>query len=267
MDAARWYLNLKVRAEIGRAEQGEEWTAALLHLIRHSQPLLVKRANRFRSIFLDAMELCDLDRLEAPDRLADLLEGKPPRPRVWSMTVAELYHFEERLPPDLRAYARRAGGLPGGIGIRAGGQTSDGTLDALLDEQYVSRFVRVDLSATDSTLVEDFRAWLGKEREKLAAVGGPQPYRQALDELRGRRGPKLRTFAKIGVLPLIDLNQWRAETGARLTDAFTAELLGLEPDRLREARRYAALLSDPWVVEAWLGPKARPVRKAAPRAA
>ncbi len=75
---------------------------------------------------------------------------------------------------------------------------------------------------------------LDRDGGALAALGGEQPYREALLMLGKVNRANLSTFAALGMLAYLDLSQWERDSGAPIIDTQYAELLNIDLDRLRE---------------------------------
>jgi hypothetical protein len=278
MDVERWYLNLGVRRclryadELNRSESwsraderrsfwhkctGKEWVNVFGRYVREVQPLLSASP---LTVGAAAEHSSVDDVLWYPDRLDALLRGASPPRHIKALSVGDLYYFERRLPQSVRDAGQKATFPPGVVWQPAPGKSSD--VDEQIPKQYASRFVTVSVLVPDEVLIDDFKHWLEGQRRRLADMPGSEshPYRKSLQALSGRKAPKLRTFGTLGVLPYLDIDQWKSETGATLTDASTAELLGIETNRLAETRKYAELLMEPFVLEGWLGLAVRKAR-------
>lgn len=128
---------------------------------------------------------CQLDR----DSIAEL-EGKAhklmvERWKLLDLNVVKLpgYCEAEGVNPNLK------------LGLRLT------TYDGNPNEGHV---ISVDLSATDSVLVEAFEAWLKKTRAKELHAG---------NQLSKRNRPAYKDWARYGLLPYLDLLIWAEETG------------------------------------------------------
>jgi len=95
MDAADWYLNLKLRFRLSKRAIDEGAAQHLLRrFIRGGQPL-VRRADEVGFEFFG---------LDIGGDFAAIIHGREPRPSVCPLRVEEFYFFEKRLPADLRAF-------------------------------------------------------------------------------------------------------------------------------------------------------------------
>jgi hypothetical protein len=260
LDAAGWYLNLRLRIELAQAEPGAEWARLFHRYLRNARPVLTWPKRWDRNVVFDVMDWAQFGgELDTPDSLGRLLRGRPLPSSVEPLSTAALYHFERLLPEEVRAAGRR-GSIPSEMGIKTPHGSTAGSLDEMFEPQFLGRFVRVDLSAPNDVLIEDFRHWIDSQRRRLAALPGPKPFQAALEAVGERYAPKprrLQKFAERAVLPLIDLRQWQTETGEKLPGDFVAELLGIKHDSLRDSQRDADLVSDPFALTGWLAPRVR----------
>ena len=149
-------------------------------------------------------------------RRADDVELRAPRFRsgVEYLSAESLYFFEKRLPEQIRAFGARY--EPGKTRAEDAPEEDapegfTGPVDHLFKPRYLSVFARVNLALPDEVLLQDMQDFLRRVRGEFRAIGGPQPYAQALRELRGRKSAKLKTFAKIKLLPLMDIEQWQRD--------------------------------------------------------
>ncbi len=236
MDAADWYLNLGLRGWIARTRKASAGRRTQLRadpLVRRLEPLpfwLIVRV---------------------PSELSAILDNRLPRSSVELLRTDELYSVERKLPEQIREFGRNckwgetlASDAPSGFA---------GPLNHLIEPRRLSLFARVDLSMPDKVIVADLLDFLARERAALGSViGAPQPYREALLSLGKRNAAKLKTFATLGVLPFIDLDQWAADTAVSIPPSRLAEWLGVDGDRLGETRNYATLLLNDFVLRGWL---------------
>ncbi|MEJ7669973.1 MAG: DUF6387 family protein [Casimicrobiaceae bacterium] len=234
MDAADWYLNLGLRGWIARTRKESGRRTQL-----RADPL-VRR--------LEALPFWLIGRV--PSELSAILDNRLPRSSVELLRTDELYSVERKLPEQIREFGRNckwgetlASDAPSGFA---------GPLDHLIEPRRLSLFARVDLSMPDKEIAADLRDFLARERAALGSIGGPQPYREALRSLGNRNAAKLKTFATLGVLPFIDLDQWAADTAVDIPASRFADLLEIADDRLRETRDYATLLLNDFVLRGWL---------------
>lgn len=253
MDAADWYLNLKLRL---RLLLGGLNATANNHLrtkfIRGGQPLVRRGLHAGLALFGTDF---------GPD-VASILKGEEPRLGVYSLRIEELYAFERSFPEDVRSFARTFAGRH--VHPRLIPPAFTGAVDHIFEPRMTGVFARIDLSYPDKVLLQHFREFVGMKRREFGRIGGRQPYRDALDELGSRRSVRLRTFFRLGVLPYMDLCSWAEEEKRRIPISAWADLLHLtSEDDVRETRRYAKLLLRPFVIDGWLIEQARAaVRKA-----
>jgi len=74
----------------------------------------------------------------------------------------------------------------------------------------VGRVVRLDLALPDDVLMADLQRYLKRERHRLAAIGGEQPYREGA-RIKAKPAPRtLATFATLRLLAYLDLARWAA---------------------------------------------------------
>ena len=235
MDAAGWYLNLLLRSHIaGSAGQ------AITTLLRRS-PLVRRSASNEILKFLGE---------ELPADVVEMLSGRKPESGIKSLRADEFYFFEQQLPEEIRKFGRDF--VPGVTPSSKAPAGFVGPLDRLFERRRLSHFARIDLSLPDRVLLQDLAEFLSEKRRELAAVQVPQPYRAALRELRAKKRPPLKTWANLAVLPYLDVEHWRHESGASISREKMSELLGIGPDALRETAKYAYLLQHPFVLRGWL---------------
>lgn len=242
MDAADWYLNLSFRQSIASAKD-ENWRSrATLDHLRGGNPL-IRRETTWSFEFTFPDDEVNLDFIE-------LIHGREPRLGVHALRGDELYVFERMLPDAVRDFGRTF--VPGVTSAKEAPPGFGGAIDHLFTPRMVGVFARIDLALPDAVLLDDMRDFIAGKRAEFAAIGGPQPYRDSLRELRGRRKAKLKTFAKLGLLPYLDLADWARETGTKVTDAAFADLIDVVADDFRETKKYAALLARPFLLRGWL---------------
>jgi hypothetical protein len=255
IDAADWYLNLHLRVVL--ANFGDDRRARFLaqEIVQSPEPVILRGNSLPISLAFSYAEL-------GPAFTA-ILGGREPGLGVRPLRGDELYFFEQRLPPSIRDFGRAfspgttsAGTVPDGF---------TGPVDHLFERRMTVVFARIDLSLPDTVLMQDFAEFIANKRFEFEQIGGRQPYRDALQELSTRRRVKLRTFAKLGVLPFLDLQYWAAESEVDITRANYAELLGIDADSFRETLNYAKLLLRPFVLDGWLIGAARDAMRRAAR--
>jgi hypothetical protein len=201
------------------------------------------------------MEL-DLLRLELNGEFAAILDGQEPRAGVEHLRTEELYFFEQRLPDAVRAFGRTY--VPGKKPATRVPAGFVGPLGHLFEPRFVSAFVRLDLSLTDKVLKKDLQLFLERERRALKAIGGKQPFREAVRMLGKCNQANLRAFAEVGLLPFLDVEQWLIDSGAPIpADAAYARMLGITTEDLREARKKAQRVLDDFILRGWLRDAAR----------
>ena len=241
MDAADWYLNLSLRGAIARdnCKLGR-------HFVRELHPVIRRDAEPGELLFI-AMEM--------GGDFESILEGSEPRTGVEYLSAANLYFWERRLPESIRKFGAecvpdksRAIKAPAGF---------SGPIDHLFEPRLQSVFVRLDLSLPDEALHHDLQAFLTRERRALAAIGVEQPFAAALRTLGKHNKANLAKFASYRVLPFLDIEQWRIESGETIPDAAFARLLGITDEDLRETRKKARLVLDYFVLRGWLLAEAR----------
>jgi len=91
----------------------------------------------------------------------------------------------------------------------------------------------------------------------LAQIAGEYPSATGVANARKCNRANLRTFARIGLLPFLDLQQWSSENQAVIPPAAYARLLDVEPEDVREARKKAKLVLNDFILRGWLLPRAR----------
>ena len=137
----------------------------------------------------------------------------------------------------------------------------DGPLDHIFPKRMTGSFVRVDLTSPDDVLVEEFRELIAEKRAEFERIGGPQPYRTALDMVEPKQEPRFKNWALRGLLPFMDLDAWREREASALTDAEIQRLLNVSENLFRQTRQDAEQLRKPFALDAWLLPLARKVVK------
>lgn len=257
MDAADWYLNLRLRVPDTR---GAKLAKALCE---SKQPLLRREQIASKAQAAIAMAVQGL-----PGACQAILRGQVPEPSVYPMSVSAFYWFEHRFPEEVREFAKdlRFPVPPSANAPEAFHRPVDDVHGPDPSKQMLARFARIDLSRPDKELREDFDRYLAQQRKKLAEIPGDHPYREALDDLETRKELKFPSLVNYGLLPFLDLERWSAETGATVTNQWFGDLLQIDPkDGLRETRRYAELLQDDFVLSGWLLPLACNVMRGPPR--
>jgi len=254
MDAADWYLNLKLRFRLARKALDasiEEHVNS--RFIRNQQPV-VRRTHDVAWEFFGT---------DIGSDLRAILNGKQLRLGVYPLQVEEFYVFEKKFPEEVRAFARTF--VPGKAVhpklIPAG---FEGPVDHLFVRRMTNVFARIDLSLPDKVLQQHFLEFVARKRKEFAEIGGRQPYQEALDVLGTKRAARLKTFAKLRLLPYMDLKSWAEESNQKVPAGAWADLLMLQSeDDVREARKYAELLLRPFVIDGWLIEQARAALKKA----
>lgn len=244
MDAADWYLNLALRGAIARTDADDAPNARAL--VRGAQPV-IRRGDASRQLLLD--------KGTAGADFVDMLAGREPRAGIEYMSATELYFFERRLPQAIREFGEEY--VHGKTPVSEAPAGFFDPVDRLFEPRFLNAFVRINLSLPDKTLIADLKAFLARERKALAAIDGTQPFAAALHKLGNCKQANLDSFANYGVLPFLDVEQWRIDVGAKVPDAAFARLLGIEPDALPEARKKAELVLDDFVLRGWLLDAAR----------
>ena len=195
MDAADWYLNLKLRL---RLLLGGLNATANNHLrtkfIRGGQPLVRRGLHAGLALFGTDF---------GPD-VASILKGEEPRLGVYSLRIEELYAFERSFPEDVRSFARTFAGRH--VHPRLIPPAFTGAVDHIFEPRMTGS-VRpyrpfVPRQSVTSALQRVRRHEASRVRSDWSVR---QPYRDALDELGSRRSVRLRTFFRLGVLPYMDL--------------------------------------------------------------
>lgn len=274
LDAGDWLLNLTLRRWLH-----DEPNAATEDALRQVGPVL-RRGNPAQ---VRAMHLADVHRWvysfrsdewdddpftpfdeacrrpQLPPDVWDALQRGRTRDGINPLGVSELYTFERMLPDEIRtAGARFKPGDNAGQYPRAFGGNLDDAFGDAPKKQMLGRFVRVDLALPDDVLHADLQRYLKTERQRLAAMGGPQPYREAAES--SKRAHDLRTLASIGLLPFLDLERWQRAQRLGLTFNAVRELAGIGKEREAELRHYVALAQRQLKLHAWFARLERSVR-------
>lgn len=248
MDACDWFLNLLIRNWLARACDEECEYVLRTHgplLRRHDQA----QVNEFRMFFFGREG-------HAPSGFLPMLSGKSIPAGIDPLSVEALYVFERLLPDDVREAG--ASYEPGGYRKPATPEAFFGRVDHAFAQQMLGRFVRINLALPDDVLLEDLTRFLARERAELAAIGGKQPYREAVKVVDKTRGRNLGTLSTLQVLPFLDLDRWQHANSVSMTDYTLAKSIGLDSaSRLKETRRYAGLALDELALRAWLEPLVR----------
>lgn len=200
LDAADWYLNLALRTAItrGYSRLGRQY-------VRGAKPV-IRRADQY------SREL-DLICNELKGDFTRILNKKEPRLSVEYLTAEELYLFEQRLPEKIRSFGRTYVRLKTPARDAPAGFT--GPIDQLLWPRMLQVSVRINIARPDKVLLADLQAFLDRERRAFAKIDLPQPYAAALRKLGKCNRANFRTFAKQRLLPFLDLEQWRIDSGVR----------------------------------------------------
>ncbi|MBX9792735.1 MAG: hypothetical protein K2Y02_00405 [Burkholderiaceae bacterium] len=261
LDAGDWLLNLTLRSWLHRDAQMRTEEA-----LRDAGPVL-RRGDDAQII---RMHTADLHRWVYSFKSSEWDDGfeafrearaRPSLPSdVWHalrtgsvgsgiepLGVAAMYMFEKRLPDDVRAAGER---LQRGEPTAQSSLKLDGTLDDAFELQMVNRFIRIDLSLPDDVLRADLDKYLASERQRLAAIGGEQPYREAA-RLK-LKAHELRTLEKVGLLQFLDLNRWQRANGLGLSFYAVREMAGIvDRSRETELRRRVDLTLHQFQLHAW----------------
>jgi hypothetical protein len=243
MDVADWYLNFALRGEIAR---GHKDKPSLLRRVQGDTPLL-RRDDPGDSFWFGLLQM--------PPDFREILNDREPSSGVEYLSTHGLYFFEKRLPDAIRRFG--AGYIHGKTSLNDAPNGFVGPLDHAFDRRHLSVFARIDLSLPDDVLLHDLKKFLQRVRGEFAAVGGKQPYARALAELAGHKRARLSRFAKIQMLPLMDVEQWQRDEGKSIRPAPLARLLHIDVEDLREARKYMRVLLDDFALSGWLMRAAR----------
>ena len=247
MDAADWYLNLRLRVSLAQPGDDDRRKFLAREIVQSAEPVILRGSSLpIVLAFLDG---------ELGTAFAAILHGREPELGIRQLRGDELYFFEQRLPPSIRDFGRAF--IPGTTSAATAPDGFTGPIDHLFERRMTGVFARIDLSLPDTVLMQDFADFIANRRLEFEHIGGRQPYREALQDLSTRRRAKLKTFAKLGVLPFLDLRYWAADSGVKVTQASYAELLGIDADSFRETSKYANLLLRPFVLDGWLISAAR----------
>lgn len=239
MDAGDWLLNLCLRRWLHSDPNKEiEWYLRERPIWRRGVP----------DHMTDLCTLLALFAEDAPRDVREAIETGAVRTGIDPLTVHALYSFEERLRDDLREAGRR---LQTSRPLQMKDAPADfwGKLDDAFQPQMVHRFVRIDLSLPDDVLYADLQRFLIAERARLAALGGPQPYREAA-ALRVN-AHALRTLANLRLLPYLDLDRWQRIERVGLTFNTLRELAECDKERADELKDYAARALSQMKLHAW----------------
>jgi hypothetical protein len=249
LDAGEWLLNLLLRGWVARTGDafGVSVTQGPRPVLRRGDPEQVAAFDWHFFVNQKA-------EAAAPAGLRDLLNARPLSSGIHPLSVVGLYFFEGRLPAEIRQFGARF--EPGGTKKPTDPAAFYGRLDHAFTQQMTGRFVRVDLALPDSVLLHDLATFLRRERDELAAMGGPQPYREAV-RLAEKTRPRLSTLATIGLLPFLDLQSWLKSRTPTPSEYAVAEMIGTERRRMAEVHVYAARCMQDLVLRAWLEPAAR----------
>jgi hypothetical protein len=267
LDAGDWLLNLSVRRWLH-----DEPAASIEAALREHGPLLRRGDLRQMAALRWLRYLGDEVTIdgnaeyfdwadyvssppELPSDVREALRTGRVRSGINPLGVSEMYLFERRLPEDVRSYGAA---WRGGRQVMRGPKAFAGSLDDAFgpgpSHQMTGRFVRLDLSLPDDVLHADLQLYLKRERQRLAAMGGPQPYREAAG-LNARPSPAVLpgTLARIGLLPFLDLDRWqRAERkGKELTFSTVREMAGIDREREPELREYVRRTVRQMKLHAW----------------
>jgi hypothetical protein len=190
-------------------------------------------------------EACE--RPSLPSDVWNALRTGRVRSGVEPVSVGAFYLLEKMLPDDIRAEGARL--QPGEPATRSSPAFS-GKLDDAFASQMVSRLTRIDLSMPDDVLRADLNEFLAFERQRLAAIGGEQPYREAA-RLK-LKAHELRTLANVGLLQFLDLDRWQSVNGQRLSFYAVREMAGIvDRSRENELRRRVDLTLQQLQLHAW----------------
>lgn len=242
LDAGDWLLNLTTRSWLHREPhaQTEEALREVGPVLRRgddAQIIRMHTADKHRWVhtfkstewedpFAELAEACK--RPSLPSDVWNALQTGSVRSGVEPLSVSALYVFEKMLPDDLRAEGERL--KRGDLSVRASPKFG-GSLDDAFPKQMVSRFVRIDLALPDDVLRADLDDFLSRERRRLSAMGGEQPYREAA-RLK-LKVHELGTLANVGLLQFLDLHRWQIAAGLDLSFYSVREMAGVV-DRSRE---------------------------------
>jgi len=247
MDAADWMVNLLLRNWVRESND-----PGLRSLIRFTPIIRRDGMGGFQLVLMLPARI-------APAGFIGALNDTAVERGVVSLSLPTLYYFERQLPQPIREYG--ASRYRGGADKPPAGFESslDDALGASDTGQQLCRFVRVNLALRDSELEADFRAFVKAEREKLAALGGVQPYREAAGLTDKPHGDSLKTLAGIGLLPFLDLDYWNESEGRPLSRFQLINLLGQEGNDA-QLRKYTAIVRNDLKLRAWMAAAMRKQR-------
>ena len=241
MDMGDWLINLEVRAVIARAGDAD-----LIRFVRENP--IIRRSDAH------GVEFEPIRARLSPAACA-ILDNRQPPGGVQPLRVDEMYVFEQRLPAAIRDAGRAfVPGFPCGVDAPPG---FSGPLDDAFAPPLLGRFARIDMSLPDDVLHGEFRAYLKQQREQLASVAADAPFARAIDDIDHRYDPKPATWARLRVLPLLDVQAWLAETGTVTRPAAVARLLGIGDQEYQQGVESAATLTNDFSLRGWLLTAAR----------
>ncbi|MFT3816043.1 MAG: hypothetical protein QM750_00185 [Rubrivivax sp.] len=261
LDMGDWLLNLTLRSWLHHKpnERTELALRSVGPVLRRKDEAQIKGMHladvhrwvaRFKANQWDDMgaafdEACS--RPSLPLDVWEALQTGRVRSGIEPLDVTSLYAFERMLPAAIRA-AGASFKATDSLGRYP--KAFSGRLDDAFQPQMVGRFVRVDLARPDDVLLADLRHYLAAERQRLAVMGGEQPYREAA-HLK-LKASDLRSLAVLGLLEFLDLDRWQRASGQQLSFYAIREMANVV-DRARESelRRRVGLTLNQMQLHAW----------------
>jgi len=269
MDAADWYLNLALRSAIASGHSQKQF---LLSVVRGVTPLLL-RNDLVTASWLGSW--IRSHRVLVARGFLQILEGKEPPRGVEYLRVPALYYFEKQLSPEIRAFG--ATYEHGKTPLHAAPAGFIGPLDHALTPRQLHVFARIDMALPNDVLLREMSDFLANVRREFGAIGGPQPYKEALVRLgKSKRGKLLKqddhrrneaedpdrlkaVLRQYPILQVIDLDEWYEDAGGPPPGpAPMARLFkNVDEKHITATREYADRLLNGFVLSGWLLHQAR----------
>lgn len=256
LDAAGWYLNLRLREWLRRGHQGNASFAAIVRGRLRSDPIYRPAPGNSDPIAFGA--ICHQLRGGSYDNFRRILNDERPKlDAVHLLRADELYYFERQLPAGVRNTGQEISTQPDPARRQRPDASFYDSIEALLpgDRRHVSPAVRLNLALPPDDLAEAVKRWAAKYQAELLRVA---PNSIPLVAAIKRSKKDLSRLDSDCVLDRLDLELLRTDDDPEPTDAEIFRSL----DTGKKAQRTLTATTDVWrdrlmnefFLDAWLLP-------------